>query len=177
MRNNERVERQDRERALTAGLLILIAVAGAWALWPPVVTRAPLPLTAAPVTVSVQGEVRRPGTYTLPWGSRVEAALAAAGGLAPGAEASLVNPAALLEDEEQVVVPARAVASSSGAVSSERVNLNSASLAELEALPGIGPALAACIAAARPFQGLSDLDAVQGIGPKLLERLAPLVRF
>jgi competence protein ComEA len=177
MRNNERVERQDRERALTAGLLILIAVAGAWALWPPAVTRAPLPLTSAPITVSVQGAVKRPGTYTLPWGSRVGAALAAAGGLAPGAEASLVNPAALLEDEAQVVVPAREVARTGQAPDSERVNLNSASLAELEALPGIGPALAARLAAARPLEGLSDLDAVQGIGPKLLERLAPLVRF
>lgn len=58
-----------------------------------------------------------------------------------------------------------------------RVRLNSASQAEIESLPGIGPALAGRIMAARPLRSLADLDAVKGIGPKLLTRLTPLVQI
>lgn len=56
-----------------------------------------------------------------------------------------------------------------------RVNLNTASQAEIESLPGIGPALAQRIVEGRPYSSLEDLDRVKGIGPKLLERLRPLV--
>lgn len=55
------------------------------------------------------------------------------------------------------------------------VNLNTASQAEIESLPGIGPALAKRIIEGRPYRSLEDLDRVKGIGPKLLERLRPLV--
>lgn len=57
-----------------------------------------------------------------------------------------------------------------------RVSLNHASLAELEALPGVGPALAARIVAARPFHDVEALDGVRGVGPKSYARLAPLVQ-
>ncbi|MEW6420864.1 MAG: ComEA family DNA-binding protein [Deinococcota bacterium] len=60
---------------------------------------------------------------------------------------------------------------------SGRVNLNSASLEELEALPKVGPALAARIVAGRPYRSLADLDRVKGIGPSTLKVLAPLVTF
>ncbi|WP_240730832.1 ComEA family DNA-binding protein [Deinococcus sp. S9] len=60
---------------------------------------------------------------------------------------------------------------------SGRVNLNSASLEELEALPKVGPTLAARIVAGRPYRSLADLDRVKGIGPSTLQVLAPLVTF
>nr|WP_293912662.1 helix-hairpin-helix domain-containing protein [Deinococcus sp.] len=60
---------------------------------------------------------------------------------------------------------------------SGRLNLNTASEAQLEALPGVGPAFAARLRAARPYRSLSDLDAVPGVGPKMLARLAQLVKF
>nr|WP_221269838.1 helix-hairpin-helix domain-containing protein [Deinococcus budaensis] len=60
---------------------------------------------------------------------------------------------------------------------SGRVNLNSASREQLEALPKVGPALAARIMAARPYRSLADLDRVKGIGPSTLSALTPLVSF
>ena len=60
---------------------------------------------------------------------------------------------------------------------SGRLNLNTASEEQLEALPSIGPALAARLIAARPYRNLADLDAVRGVGPVLLAKLTPLVRF
>ena len=58
-----------------------------------------------------------------------------------------------------------------------RIDLNRASLPEIQALPGVGPKLADAIVSARPIQGLEDLSQVRGIGPRLLERLEPRVRF
>ena len=60
---------------------------------------------------------------------------------------------------------------------SGQLNLNTASEEQLEALPSIGPALAARLIAARPYRTLADLDAVRGVGPVLLAKLTPLVRF
>ena len=57
------------------------------------------------------------------------------------------------------------------------VNVNTASQAELEALPGVGPTLAARIVEARPYTSTADLDRVKGIGPKMLEKIAPYLRF
>ena len=60
---------------------------------------------------------------------------------------------------------------------SGQLNLNTATEQQLEALPSIGPALAARLIAARPYRSLSDLDAVRGVGPSLMEKLTPLVTF
>lgn len=63
------------------------------------------------------------------------------------------------------------------AILARGVNVNTASQAELEALPGIGPALAARIVESRPYSSTADLDRVKGIGPKMLEKLSPYLRF
>ena len=122
------------------------------------------------VVVSVEGQVARPGAYTLPFGARVADLIDAAGGFQPAAARSLVALADPLTDGEVVQVPALTAASGV-----ERVSLNAASAEALEALPGIGPAIAARIVAHRPFARVDDLMLVPGIGPRTLERLRPLV--
>jgi competence protein ComEA len=143
--------------------------------------------TSAPVIVSVVGSVARPGLVTLPSGSRVAAAVEAAGGLTPGADPASVNLAALVTDGEQIVVGAPgAVAAAApagqpagaGAPSGGRLDLNTASAAELDALPGVGPVLAQRIVdhrKERPFTSVDELDDVPGIGPARAAELAELV--
>jgi competence protein ComEA len=63
------------------------------------------------------------------------------------------------------------------AILARGVNVNTASEADLEALPGIGPALAARIIESRPYSSTADLDRVKGIGPKMLEKIGPYLRF
>jgi competence protein ComEA len=57
------------------------------------------------------------------------------------------------------------------------ININTASQAEIEALPGVGPTLAARIVEARPFTNPADLDRIKGIGPKMIEKITPYLRF
>ncbi len=141
---------------------------------------------AAPtVTVSVVGQVVRPGLVVLPAGARVADAVAAAGGLLPGADPAVVNLAAVVTDGQQIAVglPGAAAvpgaSASPGAAGSGRVPLNSATAAELDALPGIGPVLAQRIVEHRdangPFTAVEQLDDVPGIGPATFDELADLV--
>jgi competence protein ComEA len=135
------------------------------------------------VVVSVVGLVARPGLVTLPVGSRVADAVEAAGGLLPEADAATINQAALVSDGEQIAVgvpgaPPAAPASTSGG-SGGPVDLNTATVAELDALPGIGPVLAQRIVEHRttvgPFTSAEELDDVPGIGPSIAAELAALV--
>jgi competence protein ComEA len=124
--------------------------------------------------------VRRPGLYTLAAGTRVDDALAAAGGATPRADVTAVNLAAPLADGEQVVVPVRGAAGAAGGgAGSAIVDLNSATAEQLDSLPGIGPSTAAKIVAYRQqhgaFHSLAELDAVSGIGPSKLAELKGLV--
>jgi competence protein ComEA len=124
--------------------------------------------TATPglLTVYVSGAVATPGVYALPDGSRVEAAVDAAGGLLPGAEANNINLAMLIEDGQQIVVPG---ITDTGHVNAGRVNINTATLTDLETLPGIGPTTAQAILDYRlqhgQFQVIQQIQNVSGIGP------------
>lgn len=125
-------------------------------------------LTATPgmLTVYVSGAVATPGVYILPAGSRVDAAVQAAGGFLPGAEQESINLANLLEDGQQIDVPGIVDTSH---VNAGRVNINTATAAELDTLPGIGPTTAQSIVDYRlqngPFQAIQDIQNVPGIGP------------
>ncbi len=142
------------------------------------------------VVVDVAGKVRRPGIVTLPVGARVVDALAAAGGARRGVALTGLNLARVLVDGEQVVVgvppPAGVAASAASAPGAAAppgdglmVSLNSASQAELEELPGIGPVTAQKILAYRTdngaFSSVDQLLEVSGIGDATLAEVAPFV--
>ena len=135
--------------------------------------------------VHVSGAVERPGVVTLPEGSRVADAIEAAGGAMPDARLDRLNLARIVEDAERVHVPRVGEdapppdePASRGVLPDGRIDLNAASQAELETLPGVGPARAQAIIAereARAFRVAGDLRRVPGIGEATFQRLAPLV--
>jgi competence protein ComEA len=134
------------------------------------------------VAVHVAGRVRHPGLVTLPAGSRVADALAAAGGAAAGADLDRLNLASRLRDGEQVLVLARGQPAPAGpapaAGASGPLDLNTASAEQLEALPGVGQVMAERIVAYRerqPFGSVADLRQVEGIGERRLAALQGLV--
>jgi competence protein ComEA len=131
------------------------------------------------LVVDVVGAVRRPGLYRLSTGSRVDAAVAAAGGVTARADRIGVNFAAPLADGQQVVVPVRGAVAAGGSASSGPVSLSAATPEQLDALPGIGPSTASKIVAFRQqhgaFRSVEELDAVPGIGPARLAELKGLV--
>ena len=142
--------------------------------------------TATMVVVSVVGLVARPGLVTLPSGSRVAAAVEGAGGLLPGADPASVNLAAVVSDGQQIAVgvPSAGGAGPAGdgaapTAGGGMVDLNTAGVAELDGLPGIGPVLAQRIVDHRtregPFTSVDQLDDVPGIGPSIASELAELV--
>jgi competence protein ComEA len=158
-------------------------------------TRSAIPSPrSAVLVVEVGGAVARPGVYRLPAGSRVGDAIEAAGGFGPRVDARAadrsLNLAAPLTDGEKVHVPDRdeapspagasaAVAShAAGGAAGAPVDLNRATAAELDALPGIGPATAAKIIAAReaqPFASVDDLATRKVVGAATLAKIRALV--
>jgi competence protein ComEA len=160
-------------------------------------TSTPAPAaTPRPLRVDVSGAVASPKVYTLAPGSVIADAIAAAGGPAPDADLDRINKAIELQDGMQVYVPHHAetpsvppVSTSQHAVTSTsppvragptvavlgRINLNTASLAELDTLPGVGPKIAQLIVDGRPYARVDDLLKVKGIGPATLSKLKELV--
>jgi competence protein ComEA len=139
------------------------------------------------IAVDVRGAVATPGVVVLPSGARLVDAIAASGGLAPDADDATLNLAARVGDGEVVTIPAETPAtpvqthspSIGGNPQTGLVNINTATAAELEALPGIGPVIGERIVAYReangPFQSVNALTAVDGISDTMLETLRPLV--
>ncbi|MFK4086420.1 helix-hairpin-helix domain-containing protein [Kribbella sp. NPDC020789] len=141
----------------------------------------------ATLVVHVAGKVRRPGLVRAPTGSRVADALTLAGGPLRGVDLSSLNLARQLTDGEQILVgtpapPATSSTSTSTAAPSATapVNLNTATVAQLDALPGVGPVLAQRILDYRaengPFATVDQLQEVPGVGPKKFDSLKPHVR-
>lgn len=151
---------------------------------PPLLEAAPSPSvvpTAPPLIVDVAGAVARPGVVRLPAGSRVIDAVAAAGGFTPDADRAALNQAALVRDGARVYVPKPGEpppSGSSGSDAERKVNLNQASAAELEVLPGIGPTTAARIVRSRQGQPFTKADELQTRGlvsPRVYADLRDLV--
>ena len=147
--------------------------------------------SAAVLVVDVVGQVNRPGVVHLAEGARVLDAVNAAGGATARADLAAVNLARKVVDGEQIFVPRPGQAvpvpgpvtgtgPGSGSAGAAPVDLNTATEAELDALPGIGPVLAGRIVAWRQEHGrftrVDELGEVSGIGDTLLKRLRPLVR-
>lgn len=163
----------------------------------PTLPAAPPSATPGLLRVDVAGAVRHPAVYRLAPGSLVADAIAAAGGPAEDADLDRINKAVPLDDNVQVYVPHRAepaaapppisTAPPRGAATAQplllaataapgaRVNLNTASLAELDTLPGVGEATAQKIVAGRPYASVEDLLRVDGIGEAKLAKLKNLV--
>jgi competence protein ComEA len=187
---------------VAAGVVLLAGAA--WYLARGSAPPAPARASAAAVTVSraagsgrvvvdVAGAVRRPGVYRLPAGSRVEDALRRAGGPRRRADLAQINRAAKLEDGRQVLVPARpsaarvaaggsgaAAGTATAATPAVPLNLNTATLEQLDELDGIGPTTAQKILDYRTehggFGSVDELDQVPGIGETRLAALRDLVR-
>lgn len=149
--------------------------------------------TPAPLTIHIDGAVAKPGVYLLPRGSRVQNAVQAAGGFREDASTASVNLAASLKDGEKIVIPIIAAPPVPGVettppplaerqpelVNTGPLNLNTATVEDLDSLPGIGPAIAGAIIKYREehgdFQTIEEIQNVSGIGAAKFEQIKDLI--
>ncbi|MBI3742453.1 MAG: helix-hairpin-helix domain-containing protein [Chloroflexi bacterium] len=151
-----------------------------------IITPTPKPTaTIATIKVDVRGAITNPGVYTLPLGSRVQDAFDAAGNLLADADVSRLNLARRLIDGEQIIIPTKneiavpnlapTPASNKIPTPSGKININKATASELDALPGIGPAIANAILDYRKqngdFKKPEDIKKVRGIGDSIFEQI------
>lgn len=195
------LDRDPRRLAAWAGAALALLVLSAWYLShsrssadaaPPPAAAIAVREEAAgggKVAVDVAGEVDRPGVYLLPANARVEEALERAGGPTRKADLTQINRAAKLEDGRQILVPRRAprqsaaapaAAGDAGASPDQPLNLNTATLEQLDTLDGVGPAIAQKILDYREkhggFSSVDELDQIPGIGEMRLAALREQLR-
>src|SRR5215203_574820 len=178
--------------ALVAGIAVVYALYQAFdeRSAPPIVIEDAA--STLPVVVEMRGEIEAPGVYELAPGARLQDALAAAGGLTGEADLSTVNLARRLRDGELIVILALPVPGSTPMLpppdagdaaeveeSRVRININTATAEEFEALPGVGEVIATRIVAYReqngPFRSIDDLIHVKGIADRAIDDMRELV--
>jgi competence protein ComEA len=193
----------ERNRGYVVLMLVNLALLGGLFFWlrrpvstpveiiPPEPTPSPAPTstaTAMPLRVYITGAVLHPDVYRLAPGCIVKDAIDAAGGVTGDADLVRINLAQELHDQQQVYVPrigeadapppvtgGTSAPSSSEGVPGGKVNINTATLEELDTLPGIGPALAEGIMEFReangPFKSIEEITLVSGIGQVTFEKM------
>jgi len=195
---------KDQERAVLIVFAAFLAVGGIFFLLAqgsassaasskplPAITFPATPTVSPIIVVDVSGKVVKPGVYKLPVGSRAIDALDAAGGAKSGVDVSDINLAHVLTDGEQIIVGAPKIVVASGKskgksklanpTSNSPINVNTATSAQLDSLPGIGPVMAARIIAYRQksglFKVLTDLRKVPGMGASKFAEIQNLIRL
>ncbi len=176
----------DRNQWSVVAVVLVAAASGA--MWfsagapeaPPITLVESAPAERPMLTVHVSGAVAVPGLVRLPPDSRAADAIAAAGGALPEAALGSVNLAAPLADGQHLLVPGRDDGLTNAAPGGSPVRINTASAADLESIPGVGPVLAQRIVEYRehngPFQDVDDLLDVAGIGEAKLAALRESVQ-
>ena len=181
-------------RTLVLSIISLLIVAGLAAVWlrwkepAPITILPPAPTaTPGPIRVYVSGAVTSPDVYSIPPGSIMRDALTAAGGASGEADLNQVNLAQVLRDGDHIYVPkigevptpALVGVDSTEAALSGLLNINTATAEQLEALPGIGPAIAKRIVDYRdahgPFANIEAIQNVSGIGPAIFGQIKDLI--
>lgn len=117
-------------------------------------------------TVEIKGEVDQPGIYEVEWDADIETIIEKAGGIKDEADLSTIPLSSIVANESVIVIPKKS--------EREKISINSATLEELDTLPGIGPAIAQRIIDYRrhsPFSSLDELKEVNGIGDKIFEKI------